>query len=89
MTKQAQRIIANAFARFYYIGETRGFEKWREFVIESKRKEQILKKMLDHWKKYQFNYVKSCIKNWMAHANIQEKKDQLKKEELRLKDAEF
>lgn len=45
--------------------------------------------MLDHWKRYQFNYVKSSLKNWMANANIQEKKELLKKEEQRLKDTEF
>lgn len=52
MTKQAQRVIANTFARYYYIGETRGFEKWRDFVNEQKRKERIMKKMIDHWKRY-------------------------------------
>jgi hypothetical protein len=81
MTKQAQRIIANAFVRYYYIGETRGFEKWKEFVADQKRKERIMKKMIDHWKRYQFNFVKNILKNWIANTNIQLKKDQLKKEE--------
>lgn len=32
MTTQARRIISNAFARFYYVSSTRGFEKWKEYV---------------------------------------------------------
>jgi hypothetical protein len=40
-----------------------------------------MKKMIDHWKRYQFNFVKNILKNWIANTNIQEKKDQLKKEE--------
>jgi hypothetical protein len=38
MTTQARRIIANAFARFYYVSETRGFEKWKEYVIFEKNR---------------------------------------------------
>jgi hypothetical protein len=51
MTKQAQRIIANAFARFYYIGETRGFEAWKTYVNDQKRKERLIKKIIDHMRK--------------------------------------
>ena len=51
MTAQARRIISNAFARFYYVNETRGFEKWKEFVISEKHKERLLKKMADRLKK--------------------------------------
>ena len=52
MTNQAKRVIKNAFARFYYVGETRGFEKWKEYVEDQKRKERLMKKMLGHWKNY-------------------------------------
>ena len=33
MKKQAERIIANAFANYFYTGITRGFEKWKEYTI--------------------------------------------------------
>lgn len=33
MKKQAERIIANAFASYFYTGITRGFEKWKEYTI--------------------------------------------------------
>ena len=52
MTTQARRIISNAFARFYYVSETRGFEKWKEFVVFEKRKERLIKKYLEHMKKF-------------------------------------
>ena len=54
MTTQARRIISNAFARFYYVSQTRGFEKWKEYVAFEKNKERLMKKMIDHWRKYQF-----------------------------------
>ena len=49
----------------------------------------IMKRMIDHWRKYQFYFVKSTFKNWMKNADINEKKELLKKEEARLKDADF
>lgn len=51
ITAQARRIISNAFARFYYVNETRGFEKWKEFVVFEKNKEKLLKKIGDRLKK--------------------------------------
>jgi hypothetical protein len=89
LTSQARRIIANAFARFYYTGETRGFEKWKEYVQFEKKKERLMKKYIDHMMKQQFYYFKSCFKNWILNANIQERKDQLKKEEMKVSDANF
>jgi hypothetical protein len=61
LTKQAQRVLANRFVNFYYVGETRGFEKWKEFTEYERRKEMLLKRMLDHWRKYKFYHVKSCF----------------------------
>ena len=52
MKKQAKRILSNYFSRFFYIGETRGIEQWKKFVIDQQRKEKLLKKMLMHWKKF-------------------------------------
>ena len=52
MTKQAERIIANAFANLYYTGETRGFERWKEFVKFEKHKESLLRKYINHWRKF-------------------------------------
>ena len=47
MTTQARRIISNAFARYYYVNETRGFEKWKEVVQFEKQKERLLKKIAE------------------------------------------
>lgn len=52
MKTQARRIISNAFARFYYVNQTRGFEKWKEVVNFEKQRERIIKKTLDHWQRY-------------------------------------
>lgn len=51
MTSQARRIISNAFARYYYVNETRGFEKWKDFVTYEKHKERLLKKIGDRLRK--------------------------------------
>ena len=71
------------------MSSTRGFEKWKEYVDFEKKKERIIKKTLDHWKKYQFYYVKSSFQNWMLNCDIQERKEQLKKEEMRASDSAF
>jgi hypothetical protein len=52
MVKQAQRVLANTFVKYYYVGHTRGFEKWKEFVVSEKRKEGLIKKMINHWRMY-------------------------------------
>jgi hypothetical protein len=89
MTTQARRIISNAFARFYYVSETRGFEKWKEHVAFEKRKERLFRKYIDHWKKHQFYRVKAALQNWIQNCKINEKKELLKKEEMKVKDAQF
>ena len=48
LSEQAQRIIANTFARFYYVNQTRGFEKWKEYVQFENNKKKLLKKYFDH-----------------------------------------
>ena len=30
--KQSDRVIGNAFARYYHIGIARGFERWKEWL---------------------------------------------------------
>jgi hypothetical protein len=88
MTTQARRIIANAFARFYYVSETRGFEKWKEVVEFEKRRNRLMQKIIDHWRKYQFYFVKSSFQNWILNANIRERAEQLAKENIRVADSQ-
>lgn len=54
MIKQAQRVLANTFVKYYFIGHTRGFEKWKEFVQQQKNRELLINKVINHWKRYQF-----------------------------------
>lgn len=86
MVKQAQRVLANTFVKYYYVGHTRGFEKWKDFVTSEKRKESLIKKMINHWRMYQFQNVKSTFQRWMANVDIQQKQEHLKKENQRVSD---
>jgi hypothetical protein len=70
MTKQAQRIISNAFAKYYYVGLTRGFEKWREHKDFENHKALLFKRMSSRLQKNQLYFMKSCFKNWMLQADI-------------------
>ncbi len=88
LTKQAQRVLANRFVKCYYIAETRGFERWKEFTEYERRKEVLLRRMVEHWRKYKFYHVKSCFQNWMMQADIQERSDQVKKEQGKIEDIE-
>lgn len=45
-----------------------------------------MRKVLDHWKKHLFYKVKSALQNWMMLADIQERQQQVKKEEGKLTD---
>ena len=45
--------------------------------------------MIAHWRKFQFFHVKSCFRNWMRNADIEERREILKKEEVRLADCQF
>ena len=89
MTTQARRIISNAFARYYYVNETRGFEKWKEFVIFQKNKERIFKKIADRLKKNQFYLIKSVLLNWIQNTKINERREELKREEMKVNDTVF
>jgi len=86
---QGKRILANAFARFYYINQCRGLEKWKDFVAFEARKERLLKKAIDHIQKSQFYFVKSCFQNWIQNAKYLEKEQDFKKECIRVQDTTF
>ena len=89
LSSQARRIISNAFARYYYVNETRGFEKWKEFVISEKKKERLLKKIGDRLKKNQFYLIKSVLLNWIQNTKINERREELKREEMKVNDSAF
>jgi hypothetical protein len=89
MTAQARRIISNAFARYYYVNETRGFEKWKDFVSYEKHKERLLKRIGDRLRKNQFYLIKSVLSNWIQNCKIGERKEELKREEMKVADTEF
>lgn len=42
LRKMGERSLANRFARFYYVNETRGFEKWKEWIEFEKHKEKVI-----------------------------------------------
>lgn len=48
-----------------------------------------MKKMINHWRKHTFDFMKSSFKNWMMNADVEERKEQVKKEEGRVADTEF
>jgi hypothetical protein len=49
----------------------------------------MMKKMINHWRKHTFDFMKSTFRNWMMNADVQERKEQVKKEEGRIADTEF
>lgn len=88
MRDQARRVIYNGFARWYYVGQTRGFEKWREYVEHKRRQESLMKKMINHWRNYQFYFLKAALKNWMLQSDIKERTEQLKQETMLANDTQ-
>ena len=89
LTAQGQRILANYFARFHSINLTRGFDRWKDYSKFIMNRNRILDKCSYHIKKAEFFIVKSAFKNWIQNANILERKDQLKKEVMRVTDTSF
>eukprot|EP00351_Strombidinopsis_sp_SopsisLIS2011_P000417 CAMPEP_0116886090 /NCGR_PEP_ID=MMETSP0463-20121206/19771_1 /TAXON_ID=181622 /ORGANISM="Strombidinopsis sp, Strain SopsisLIS2011" /LENGTH=101 /DNA_ID=CAMNT_0004545825 /DNA_START=134 /DNA_END=439 /DNA_ORIENTATION=- len=87
LSKQAKRVVSNAFARSYYSGTRRGFETWRKYIDHEKHKEAILKRTLNHWKKHQFNFAKSCLKNWMLMCDIQTRTGELGHKHMEVEEA--
>lgn len=67
-----ERSLSNAFARFYYINETRGFEKWKDYVALQKHKEKVIRRTIEHWRKHMWNFTKAVFKNWIQKARIHE-----------------
>ncbi len=86
MMTQAQRILANAIARFFYIGESRGFEKWRDYVEDQRRKEYLIQKMIGHMRKFQYERFIRSFKAWIANADIEERRKGIAKEEAKIDD---
>ena len=60
-----------------------------EFVVFERNKERLLKKVGDRLRKNQFYLLKSVLLNWIQNCKINEKKDELKKEEIKVNDTVF
>lgn len=44
----AQRVLSNAFARYYYVKAERGIKRWRDRVAFEKHRELLLKRWCLH-----------------------------------------
>jgi hypothetical protein len=79
-------VLANAFAKYYYIGETRGFEKWKQAVEFDKRRERLMNKMIMHWRQHMFNRVKAAFKTYIISEDIRERESEVKHKELEVEE---
>lgn len=89
LTEQGQRILANSLARFHSVNLVRGFEKWREYLEFERNRERLLEKAVFHIKKSQFYVVKAAFRNLIQSTDIAERKEQLKRETMRVNDTIF
>jgi hypothetical protein len=77
LTRQARRILSTYFARGYGNDTTRGFEQWKDYTRFMRRREYLMRKSLEHMKKYHFNMFKAAIRNHCYQQKIGENGDQL------------
>lgn len=75
---QANRIMANTFARFYYVKAERGIKKWKEVVEFQKHREMLLKDRINHLRYWEFYWMKQGFQNWIAQCKIRENKSAIK-----------
>ena len=75
--KQGQRVLSNYFARYFYVNETRGFEKWKEYVVWQKHKETIMKRYIEHWHKHKTQFLKSVFENWAKQCKLRDLRSEI------------
>ena len=73
MKNQGQKVLANAFARYYYVKANRGFNRWRDWLSAQKHRASIIDKISRMLTRSINNSVKRSWENWLA----QSKKDEI------------
>lgn len=45
LNNQGQRVLANAFARYYYVKANRGFNKWKDWLVAQKHRACVINRL--------------------------------------------
>ena len=70
--RQAERLLSNYFARFWYVKAERGLRKWKDVCANQRFRDSYLHKLSLHSRKNQFTFFKSTILN---HIHIDTRTD--------------
>jgi hypothetical protein len=61
LRKQGGNVMATYFARWYNTKCARAFQQWIDAVKAIQHKESTVKRVVQHWKQYRFQAVKSAF----------------------------
>ena len=45
LNNQGQKVLANAFARYYYVKANRGFNKWKDWLVAQKHRAYVVNRL--------------------------------------------
>lgn len=67
---QGDKVISNAFARFYYARLQQRFDLWKLQVEQQKEKERIIRRLLERQRRYAAFFLFHTLKEWMEKERI-------------------
>lgn len=88
LLKEANRVLSNYFARFYYTKAHRGIKKWADYVKFQKHREEFFKRTLLQQKKSMFYVFKASFQNWIAQCKHKELRAETKHSAILAEDEE-
>jgi hypothetical protein len=70
MKRQAHRQLGNFMVR--NAGSTLGkaFSRWKLMARSLTKRQHLMTNVVEHWRKYQFLYVRNCFKTWISNSKM-------------------
>ena len=75
MKRKAHKQLGNFMVRHSgsIVGKT--FSKWKTMAKSLTRRQLMINNVIDHWRKYQYQYIRNSFKTWISNSKVRNMKE--------------
>lgn len=74
MKRKAHKQLGNFMVRHSGSIVGKAFSKWKNMAKSLTRRQLIVNNVIDHWRKYQFIYIRNSFKTWIHNTKVKNMK---------------
>lgn len=75
MKRKAHKQLGNFMVRHSGSIVGKAFSKWKNMAKSLTRRQLIVNNVIDHWRKYQFLFIKNSFKTWIHNTKVRSMKE--------------